>query len=64
MLEKKKTEERKLHELPGAVIGKVVTRIPPEPSKYKHVGHGLSFLKESFIALPRKRCIKRSRMVR
>jgi len=30
--------------LPKAVKGKVITRIPPEPSKYSHLGHALSFL--------------------
>src|SRR3989338_10603468 len=44
LLEEKKEEKKDLKELPGAIKGNFVTRIPPEPSKYTHLGHALSFL--------------------
>jgi glutamyl-tRNA synthetase len=45
--EKKKENKEKRSDLPelkDAVDGKVVMRISPEPSKYNHIGHAISFL--------------------
>jgi len=41
--EKKEKKKKELLELKN-VKGKVITRIPPEPSKYIHLGHAVSFM--------------------
>jgi len=58
LIKEKKEESKEMPELPNAKEGKVVTRIPPEPSKYAHLGHAMSFLINYFMAQKYKgKCI-------
>ena len=53
-------KEDGLPELENAVMGKVVTRLAPEPSKYNHIGHALVFMIQYLYAKKYNgRCILR-----
>jgi glutamyl-tRNA synthetase len=55
-----KEGRNKLPELKNAEMGKVVTRIAPEPSKYNHIGHAVSFLLNYMYAVKYEgKCIMR-----
>lgn len=49
-LERQGPKKRELPPLKNAVDGKVVTRLPPEPSKYNHLGHALTFIVNAIYA--------------
>lgn len=60
LVEKKEESLGPLKPLPNAEMGKVVTRLAPEPSKYNHIGHALVFLIQYLYAKMYKgKCILR-----
>lgn len=53
-------KEEGLPELENAIMGKVITRLAPEPSKYNHIGHALIFMIQYLYAKKYKgKCILR-----
>lgn len=60
LVEKKEESLGPLKPLPDARMGKVITRLAPEPSKYNHIGHALIFLIQYLYAkMYQGRCILR-----
>lgn len=56
----RQVQRKDLPELRNAIEGKVITRIPPEPSKYNHLGHAMSFLLNYMYSIKYKgKCILR-----
>jgi glutamyl-tRNA synthetase len=58
---KEKIEEREgLPPLEGAIQGKVITRFPPEPNGYPHIGHGkAAIINSEYAKMYGGKCILR-----